>query len=180
MRILLVSLLCILLSGGIMAQGNLKSSGPVIDGYGAVWNIENPDFETRKDLEYKVVFDIYSSPEDPAQLNPAINTMARFINMHAQAGVPMENIKVACVFHNKASKDALNQKAYKAQYGVENPNLPLLEALDNAGVNLYMCGQSVESRKLGRSNLAAPIHVGLSAMTIILALESEGYRLIKF
>lgn len=178
-RIGLVSWLCgfaTLLS----AQVPAAQTGPVIEDFGAVYTVPDPGFPTDTQQVYRIVFDIHSSPEDPAVLNPAINTLARFLNMHARAGVPLRNLQVAGVFHNLASKDALNSAAYRERYGVDNPNEPLLEALEAAGAELYICGQSVYARGLDRERLAAPIQVGLSAMTIILSLEAEGYRLIKF
>ncbi|MCB0846861.1 MAG: DsrE family protein, partial [Bacteroidetes bacterium] len=89
-------------------------------------------------------------------------------------------LKVACVFHNKATWDAVNNEAYKEKYGVDNPNEPLMEALDKAGAEMYICGQSVYARGVDRERLAEPVKVGLSAMTVILSKEAEGYRLIKF
>lgn len=179
-RYFLPCLLLLISSSGIAQSEGKRIKGPVIKDFGAVFKIDNTDFQTNTSQEYKVVFDIHSSPENPARLNPAINTLARFLNMHAQAGVPLENLKVAGVFHNKASKDALNNETYKAKYGVDNPNAPLLKALDEAGVSLLMCGQSIYARGMERDQIADPIQVGLSAMTIILTLEEEGYKLIKF
>ena len=164
----------------IYAQQKKKATGPIIKDFGTVYQVENPDFKTDTNRVYRVVFDIYNSPDDPSMLNSQINTLARFLNMHAQAGVPKENLKVAGVLHNKASKDALNNETYKEKYGVKNPNIPLLNALEEAGVDIYMCGQSINARGLDRKRLAKPIQVGLSAMTIILSLQSEGYQLIKF
>jgi intracellular sulfur oxidation DsrE/DsrF family protein len=164
----------------LLAQSPVAQDGPVIEGFGAVYTVPDPDFPTDTQWVYRVVFDIHSSPEDPAVLNPAINTLARFLNMHVQAGVPPENLRVAGVIHNLASKDALNSAAYRERYGVDNPNEPLLEALAAAGVELYICGQSVYARGLDRARLAAPVRVGLSALTVILTLEDKGYRLIKF
>ena len=164
----------------IISCAQQRVVGPVIENYGAVFSVENPDFSTDPNLEYKVIFDIHDSPEDPSALNPMINTMARFLNMHAQAGVPLKNLKVACVFHNKATWNAVNSEAYKEKYGVDNPNEPLMEALDKAGAEIYICGQSVYARGVDRERLAKPVKVGLSAMTVILSKEAEGYRLIKF
>ena len=47
-----------LLVGFTSMHSQTKESGPVITGYGEVWNIENPDFITDISKEYKVVFDI--------------------------------------------------------------------------------------------------------------------------
>lgn len=156
------------------------SKGPIIHQYGAVHRVENPDLPIDATQIYKAVFDISSTPDDPAQLNPQLNTLARFLNMHAQAGIPAENLKVACAIHNVASKDALSHEAYRQRYGIDNPNLPLLEALEKAGARIYICGQSIHSRKIDRSELATPVKLGLSAMTVLISMQNEGYRLISF
>lgn len=157
-----------------------RSTGPLIDSHGAVYHVPQPDFPTNPDLVYKVVFDIYDSPDDSTKVNPQLNTLARFLNMHVQAGVPLENLKVAGVFHNRASFDVLDDAGYKTKYGVENPNTQLLQKLNAAGAKIYICGQSVYARNVDRSHLADSVQVGLSAMTIILSLQAEGYTLIKF
>ena len=138
-------LLGIIFSLGLSAQD--KESGPIISDYGKVWKINNPDFKTDITKTYKAVFDIMNSPDDTSQTNASIETAARFLNMHAQSGVPLKQLKVALVVHNKASKDVANSNAYKAKYGVPNPNEELLKQLIAAGadiiffhVNLHLAG----------------------------------------
>ena len=164
----------------VFSQHGQRQSGPIIEGYGATFQVDDPEFETDPSIEYKVVFDIHARPRDPSAINPMLNTLARFLNMHAAAGVPAENLHVACVIHNEASVCALNDEAYNKKFGLENPNVPLMEALAEAGADIYMCGQSVYARGLERDQLASPVKVGLSAMTVILTLEQQGYQLIKF
>ncbi|WP_027076210.1 DsrE family protein [Maribacter antarcticus] len=163
---------------GIIAQE--KKSGPIITAYGEVWNITQPDFKTDITKTYKAVFDIMSSPEDPAQLNANIETAARFLNMHAQSGVPLEQLKVALVIHNKASKDLTHSKAYALKYGVNNPNEKLLEDLIQAGAKVIFCGQSSASRGFPKEDLVDGVQISLSAITALIQLQDDNYRLIKF
>ncbi len=178
-RILFLGLLFIL-SDTVFGQEAERMTGPVIKDFGPVFRVENPDFKTDTTKTYKVVFDIYNSPEDPTKVNSSINTLARFLNMHAGAGVPVEQLHIAGVVHNKATHDVLDNVGYKAKYGVDNPNLPLLVALEVAGVDLYICGQSISARGVNRAEIHESVGVGLSAMTIILSLKDDGYQLIKF
>ncbi|MEN8788254.1 MAG: hypothetical protein ABF295_01970, partial [Flavobacteriaceae bacterium] len=126
----------------------VKSSGPVITDFGKVWDIDKPDYPTDTTLVFKAVFDIMNSPEAPDQLNPWIETVARYLNMHAQSGVPVDQIKAVIVVHNKASKDIMLPEAYRLKYGVDNPNYQLLKELHNAGVQMIFCGQSSLSRDI--------------------------------
>lgn len=175
-------LLCCMLFSAVTMQAQFKQAeyGPVIDHYGPTFAIDDPDFQLNPAQEYKLVFDIHNSPEDPSQVNPMIETLARFLNMHAKAGVPMENLKVVGVIHNRASKDAMNNAYYKEEFGVDNPNIPLMEALEAAGAKIYMCGQSIHARKVNSERLAGPVKTALSAMTVFVTLQGQGYQLIRF
>ncbi|PHN01101.1 DsrE family protein [Flavilitoribacter nigricans] len=172
--------LLLLLHQPVLAQNGRRVKGPVIENYGNTFAVDNPDFKTDTKKKYKVVFDVHDSPDDPAAVNPMLNTLARFINMHANAGVPLKNLKVVGVIHNKASKDALDNETYRQKYGVDNPNIPLMEALEKAGAQIYMCGQSINARNIDPQHLAAPIQTALSAMTVFLNLQNEGYTMIRF
>ncbi|MFS4415331.1 DsrE family protein [Maribacter sp. 2307ULW6-5] len=157
-----------------------KKAGPIIANYGQVWEINAPDFKTDTAKTYRAVFDVMTSPEDPAQRNPSLETAARFLNMHAQSGVPQDQLKVALVVHNKASKDLAHSAAYKKRYGVQNPNAQMLTDLMAAGVQVIFCGQSSLSRGFPKEDLLDGVQISLSAMTALIQLQDEGYRFIKF
>ncbi len=157
-----------------------KKTGPVIEEYGKVWAIENPDFKVDISKEYKAVFDIMNSPKSHGLVNTSIETAARFLNMHAQSGVPVGQLKVALVVHNAASKDVITNEAYKKRYGTNNPNQKLIKALLDAGGQVIFCGQSSLSRDFPREDLIEGVQLSLSAMTAIIQLQDENYRLIKF
>lgn len=154
--------------------------GPVIEHFGAVYPVAHPDFQTPTDVEYRVVFDVSQSPEDYRTVNPHIDTLARFLNMHAQAGVPQEKMELALVLHGTAGKDALHHTAYRERFGVENPNLELLHALHEAGVQIYLCGQTASHRGYPKEDLASSVQLALSAMTVFAVLQSQGYVLNPF
>lgn len=157
-----------------------KKTGPIIKDFGKVWAIENPDFKVNPSKEYKAVFDIMNSPDSHESVNATIETAARFLNMHAQSGVPVENLKIALVVHNKASKDVITNKAYQKKYGTDNPNQELIKALMDAGGQIIFCGQSSLSRDFPREDLIEGVQLSLSAMTALIQLQDEDYRLIKF
>ena len=78
-----------MITSNLFGQGAERIMGPIIKDFGPVFRVENPDFKTDTTKDYKVVFDIYNTPEDPTKVNPMLNTLARFLNMHAGAGVPI-------------------------------------------------------------------------------------------
>ena len=172
--------LILLLLASMPALSQSGTEGPVIPDFGPTWEIPNATYSTDTSKTYKVVFDVMNSPEDQKQVNPWMETAARFLNMHAKAGVPPQQMKVAMVVHNKASTDLLNDEAYQARFGVPNPNNALLGQLMAAGVDVIFCGQSSVARDVPIETTVAGTQLALSAMTALLQLQDQGYRLIKF
>ncbi len=161
-------------------QAQTKEAGPVISEYGKVYKVENPDIKVDTTKTYKLVFDIMNSPDDPSIRNASIETAARFLNMHAQSGVPVDQLHVMLVVHNKASKDLANSKVYEEKYGVVNPNEGLINALLEANVQIVFCGQSAASRGFPKEKLIPQVQLALSAMTALSQAQEDGYQLIKF
>ncbi|MDH3650913.1 MAG: DsrE family protein [Saprospiraceae bacterium] len=173
-----ISLILIVLA--VETNGQQREDGPVIDSFGYVFAVERPDFTTDLTIPYKVVFDIHSTPKSPDDINPEINTLARFLNMHAQVGVPLDSIEVAAVFHGEASTQTLADGPHLELFGVTNPNLPLLRKLQRSGAQLVLCGQSMYARDIDRADLDPGVQVALSAMTTIVSFQSQGFVLIRF
>lgn len=164
----------------VCAQQTIATPGNVIPDYGNTFDIENPDFKTDTIATFKMVFDIAKAPEDPSVVNPYINTLARFLNMHEKAGVPMENIHLRTAIHGQAAYGMLANEFYKEKFGVDNPNIELLEALNAAGVELILCGQTAGSRGISSARRLEIVDVALSAMTILSQSQQTGYSLIAF
>jgi intracellular sulfur oxidation DsrE/DsrF family protein len=153
--------------------------GPVIEPWGAVFDVQGLEVPADTSRDYRLVFDVSQSPLEPGQVNPNINTLARFLNMNARAGVPIERMHLALVLHGTAAKDALDQEHFRARYGVENPNADLLRALAEAGVEIYMCGQSAMSRNLPGDQLVEEVSMALSAMNARAMLQARGYEVVN-
>lgn len=171
-------ILLFLVSTPLLAQN--KEAGPVIENYGKVWKVENPDFTTDTTKKFKVVFDIMNSPDSHSEINKSIETAARFLNMHAQSGITADSLKVVLVVHNKASKDIITNAAYQDRYGLSNPNAGMVQELLDAGVDIIFCGQSSLSRDIPISDTIKGVELALSAMTALIQLQDDGYQLIKF
>jgi intracellular sulfur oxidation DsrE/DsrF family protein len=163
---------------GLQGQEPLK--GPLIQEYGAAWDIPEVTYATDTSATFKAVFDVMNSPQDHTEVNPWIETAARFLNMHARAGVDPRQLKVALVVHNKASTDLLENTEYKKRFGVDNPNGELLHALMETGAQVIFCGQSSFARQVPVSQTIEGVQLSLSAMTALIQLQNQGYQLIKF
>lgn len=162
------------------AQADNRVEGPLITGYGNTWSIDSTDLEIDPSQNFHMIFDIARKPENPSQLNASINTIARFLNMHINAGVQADKIKVVAVIHGSAGNDIMQDQFHEHKFGVVNPNKDLISKLGDAGVEIFLCGQTMNSRGLDRKQHLPEVQVALSAMTVINKYVSEGYTLIKF
>lgn len=155
--------------------------GNVIPDYGQTYTVESPEFETDTENMLKAVIDVDRS-FDPSEPNKLIETAARYLNMHEKAGVDPENMKIALVLHGNAVFDVLKDEFYSEKFpGInKNPNLPLIEALTNKGVQVILCGQSTAHHKVTREKADENARFALSAMTALVQLQNDDYRLIKF
>ncbi len=152
--------------------------GPAIEGYGPTYPINERDVPLEEGVVYRVVFDAAKYSDDLTSLNNRLVSVARFLNMHARNGAPVENMDLAVVLHGAALKTVLNNDAYQARYKVDNPNLELVTKLHAAGVSFYVCGQSMAFGGVAKSELASPAKVALSAMTMLTVLQNKGYALL--
>jgi intracellular sulfur oxidation DsrE/DsrF family protein len=177
--LLLTSLFLLGLSAEKLSAQETKS-GPFLKEFGAVYAVPEADLTLEGDRTYKVLFDIYTDMGGEAAINPLLNAVARFLNMHGQTGLELEQMDVVVVLHGAGVKNVLNDKAYQKKFNTDNPNAELLRALNQAGVQLYVCGQSLNSRGYDRDDLAEPVKLSLSAMTALVHFQEEGYRLINF
>ena len=151
-----------------------------IKDFGKVFTVKNPDLLLDKNKTYKIIFDIYTDHKDDGKVNPLLNTVARFINMHVETGVPIENLNIVVIIHGKATKDVLISKVYQKEFDKENPNSKLLSLLNNAQVDTYVCGQSYAYKKYEPASLDNNVKMALSALTVLVKYQSEGYQLITF
>jgi len=160
------------------AQAAGPQYGPIIEGYGPVYPIADRDVPLPADHSYRVVFDAKSYAGEPSSLNKPLESVARFINMHGANGVRLENMDIAVVVHGPALAAVLSDGAYEERHGIANPNSILIAKLKDAGVRFYVCGQSMAFRDVAKDELAEPVEVALSAMTMFAYLPSAGYALL--
>lgn len=95
----------------LTAQNN-RVEGKIIPNFGKTFKVENPEIKTNTSATLKVIFDVAKSPEDASKINSSIVTAARFLNMHAEAGMDLSQLKVAMTIHGGALKDILTDAEY--------------------------------------------------------------------
>lgn len=157
-----------------------KIKGPLVTEYGQIYTVPNPDLKATDLNEFKAVFDLAVAPEDSAQVNPNFERVARFLNLHAEAGIAPEKIKPVMVVHGNAAMGLLKNQYYKQQFGVDNPNLDLLNELHDLGVPVVLCGQTAGARDISKDKRWQHTQLALSAMTALIYYQSKDYALINF
>jgi intracellular sulfur oxidation DsrE/DsrF family protein len=123
----------------------------------------------------KVIFDI-TADSKPEEVNKGIETVARYLNLNAEAGHKPSDVKLALVLHGSATKAALGDAAYeKHTAATKNPNLELIRELKACGVEVFVCGQSLARNKFDRADVASDVAVAVSAMTVNVNKQLDGY-----
>jgi intracellular sulfur oxidation DsrE/DsrF family protein len=69
----------------------------------------------------------------------------------------------------------MSNDAYKERYKRDNPNIALIHALKQAGVDIRVCGQGLLSRKIESSQVNPDVQIDLWAMTTLVNLQLKGY-----
>lgn len=174
--------LCLLITFAFAKKTQAQEliSGPLIKDFGATYTIPDPDIAADPDKVYKIVFDVATGSENPDELNLYFDTVARFLNMHAAAGVPPENLKPVLVVHGSAIFDLLTDQYYQEKFSTNNPNLPLLNQLHELGVPVILCGQTTGKRNVTKDMRWEHTKIALSAMTARLHYTELGYTVIAF
>ena len=175
--------LAIWLSAPAYAGPEAFHKGDAIPEFGEIADIQN-DQPFSKRTKFKVAFDA-SKQAELGKTNRNIVSLARFINMHRAQGVPAKNIKLALVLHGSAAKDVTTQTYYdglaaEGEKPVNNANAPLIKALLENGVQIYVCGQTAAYYNIKNEHLLPGVKMSLSAMTAHALLQKKHYTLNPF
>ena len=162
------------------AQKNEPNTGPIIKDYGSSYSIKRVDLKLDSNKKYKVIFDVFTDNSKEGKVNPLINTVARYLNMHAEQGVKLKNMKTVLILHGRATKSVLNDKAFEKKYNRQNPNSKLIKALNKADVEIFVCGQSLLFNGFELKDVSKNVKVSLSALTALIQYQENGYQLINF
>jgi intracellular sulfur oxidation DsrE/DsrF family protein len=156
------------------------SAGPVIEGLGPVYPMSGDFLNLSTRGTHKAVMDVAKNGGFDLALNPSFESAARYLNMHVRHGIALKNLRLSLVIHGQATKDTLSDAAYRERYGVNNPNTALLGQLQDAGVEFFVCGQSLLHNGFSVAELNGAVRPALSAMTAHVVLSEEGFHLIPF
>lgn len=164
----------LLASSGALAGPDAFKPGPVIADFGPNAVVDGATPIPGKAV-FRIAFDV-SEAADPGSRNRQIETAARVLNMHANAGLSPRRTRVALVVHGGAAMDLVNDE----KYGRENANAPLVAALIDAGVSIQLCGQTAAYRGIAADDLLPGVTLSVSAITAHALLQQRGFTLNPF
>lgn len=148
-------------------------TNPVIPKHGSVVRLPNAAHQPREGT--KILIDVTRGSE-PAELNAAIDKVAKYLNIYAGGGANPAKGQFAVIFHGDATLAVLNDDAYSAKFKTNgNPNLDLLHQLHEQGVELFVCGQTLISKDAKPEEVAVFIDTAVSALTVVVNLQADGY-----
>lgn len=171
------SAVCLLLTVQIHAAEADFTKGPVFREFGPVADVET-DFAIPEGTVLKHAFDV-KAPAAAGELNRTLVSAARFVNMHARAGVPPNRISVAVVVHGGAVRDVAEPARISQSAVGENANSDLVAALISRGARVVVCGQSAAYYDVD-DDLLPGVEMALSAMTAHALLQQQGYTVNPF
>lgn len=154
-------------------------STPAIPGYGKIHYVDTAAFKPRADLSNKVVFQINKSEGEMTSPNRGLERVARVTNLYVAAGVPVEKLDFVVSINSDAVPAALNNEQFRRVYGVDNPNLKLIDELRKAGVEVSICDQSVAFHHLQRDWIDKSVTHTLSSGTTVATLQNRGYAFLQ-
>lgn len=150
---------------------------PAIAGYGKIHNRPETAFRPQSDEHYSVVFQVQSGDQPKAVVNAELEKVARTVNLYVASGVPLENLKFVVAIAGSATPVVLDNEHYHKEFGVDNPNLPLIARLREAGVVVSVCDQAVAGHRYPFDWVDEKVTHALSNLTTITTLEHRGYTL---
>jgi intracellular sulfur oxidation DsrE/DsrF family protein len=177
-------LLGLLHAPGMRAQAGpmpgAQAAGPVIQSAGPSFAVDSPSFVIPARHDYKAVYVISAGGGDTAKVNEQLVTLARFYNATVRNGHDESRVHAAAVFHSNGWQAVLNDSAFAARFGKPNPSRRLVEELLLHGATLVLCGQTAGRAGVRVDEMLPGVKLGVSAITALEYLQSQGYRYIPW
>src|SRR4029453_1658074 len=147
-----------------------------------------PGYDVSKDLpgakelpdpttDYKVVFADGQDAKNPGDVNPMLPTIATYVNTLGKYGVPAEHRHLVIMFHQRTPDIdiVMSNEAYKERYNRDNPNIAIIHALKQAGVDIRVCGQGLIARKIEGKQGNPDVQNDLWGKTTLVNLKLKGF-----
>lgn len=166
--------------------GDPQYKHPVIKDHGGI--VVLPDAAQQPKKSSKVLLDI-TSDDKSGPVIKGFDRAALILNQYTEAGAGVDDgFKLAIILHGPATKAALSHEGYAKHANsyltdkgkTKNPNLELMAKLKEAGVKFFVCGQALAHHGYATSEVASEVEVAVSAATVNINLQMDGYAYIPF
>ncbi len=156
-------------SGLLVPSAVARDRAPAIANFGTITPIDGHAVQPDPELRYRVVFSITeASPADG--VNRSLEKVARYLNLLAAGNIRPEAGDIVAVVHGPATPIVSN--------AVNNPNLELIAALNDAGVTVAVCSQAMHRAQLSADDLAAGVRIDAAALTTFTTLQLRGWAVV--
>lgn len=129
-------------------------------------------------LRYRVAFEVTRTASDAGEVNPALDRVARFVNLLGAAGVRPAAGDIVVVVHGPATTALLSDAAYRDRFKRPNPNAALVAELQAAGVAIHVCSYALVGQQVERASLLPNVTLDLAAMVTLATLQLKGWAAI--
>ncbi|MEM1191898.1 MAG: DsrE family protein [Pseudomonadota bacterium] len=171
--------------GALFMAGGPAAAQPPGFTYGPVIPDEGPTAPVpgrvplAPDTTLKVAMDVVERAA-AGKKNRSFITAARFINMHAAAGLPLKSARLALVIHGPGVYDVTTSDFHTRTQERDHASHKLIASLLKAGVSITVCGQSAAAQGITKDDLLPGVTLSLSAITAHALLQQDGYTLNPF
>lgn len=173
---ILITYIFILIISPTWAQEKVN---PAIENFGGIYDVPEATVRPSSELKYKIVVELYSGSKSADKLNPALNNVARMINLHAVGGAT-QKMDIVLIIHGDANDVVMSNKHYFDRYNVNNPNIELIKVLKTSGVKLAVCGQSLLDYNVVPGQVLEEVDIATSMLTTVTTYQLKGYAFLAF
>lgn len=135
---------------------------------------EKPD----PSMQYKLLMEDVIPVKDSAaahEINDGLSEVGRIINLHIASGIPKNKLDVVVIVHGPALYTLHTNVVYRKKYGVDNPNIVLINELMKNGVKFIACGQAMNFFEVKQEEMIPNIKISLTAQTVLSNYQLKGY-----
>ncbi len=147
--------------------------------WGIVLPVDNPTEIPDANQQYKLLFEITVGNRDSlrGEIDENLAEVARVINLHIASGIPVKNIVPVIIAHGTCLNAFRTNEAFKKKYGIDNPNMKLLDEFRAIGTRFIACGQAMQFFDVPKDALQPDVKISLTAQTVLTNYQLKGYVL---
>lgn len=129
-------------------------------------------------IDYKIMFELTGNNPDSTikEINYGLAEVARVINLHVAAGIPVKRIIPVIVVHAGALHALKTNEAFRKKYKIDNPSIKLIDDLKKIGTKFIVCGQAMTFIDVKKEELLPDMKISLTAQTVISNYQLKGYN----